>query len=145
MSAEERDAYLRVARVCRVASVGSDGSPHNSALWFAWDGSRLWLNTIVKSQRWVNLKRDPRVAVIVDGGDGYGELHGVELLGAVEQVGPAPRTETELDPATAEAERIFGDKYGGGRFVADGGHAWLRLTPEKIVSWDFRKLAGIGG
>jgi hypothetical protein len=25
----------------------------------------------------------------------------------------------------------------------DGRHAWLRLTPEKLVSWDFRKLAGL--
>ena len=23
----------------------------------------------------------------------------------------------------------------------DERHAWLRLTPERIVSWDFRKLA----
>jgi hypothetical protein len=25
--------------------------------------------------------------------------------------------------------------------VHDGRHAWLRITPSKIVSWDFRKLA----
>jgi hypothetical protein len=26
----------------------------------------------------------------------------------------------------------------------DGGHAWLRMTPTKITSWDFRKLAAVG-
>jgi hypothetical protein len=25
----------------------------------------------------------------------------------------------------------------------DGRHAWLRVTPSKAVSWDFRKLATI--
>ena len=25
----------------------------------------------------------------------------------------------------------------------DGRHAWARLRPEKIVSWDFRKLAAL--
>ena len=25
--------------------------------------------------------------------------------------------------------------------IHDGRHAWLRITPLKIVSWDFRKLA----
>jgi hypothetical protein len=24
----------------------------------------------------------------------------------------------------------------------DGRHAWLRVTPAKIASWDFRKLGG---
>lgn len=35
--------------------------------------------------------------------------------------------------------RLFGDKYFGGAFATDGRHAWLRIVPEKIVSWDFRK------
>jgi hypothetical protein len=26
----------------------------------------------------------------------------------------------------------------------DGKHAWLRVTPRKVTSWDFRKLAGLG-
>ena len=26
--------------------------------------------------------------------------------------------------------------------LADGRHAWLRVVPEKIVSWDFRKIPG---
>jgi hypothetical protein len=28
--------------------------------------------------------------------------------------------------------------------IYDGRHAWLRITPAKIVSWDFRKLAALG-
>ena len=42
----------------------------------------------------------------------------------------------------ADPERIFGDKYFGGFFVYDGRHAWLRITPESIVSWDHAKLGG---
>jgi len=38
-------------------------------------------------------------------------------------------------------ERLFADKYAEGRVRHDGRHAWLRITPEKMVSWDFRKLA----
>ena len=33
--------------------------PHLTALWFIWDGSVLWLNSIVKSQRWTDIVRDP--------------------------------------------------------------------------------------
>lgn len=28
----------------------------------------------------------------------------------------------------------------GGTFRYDGRHGWLRLTVEKVVSWDFAKL-----
>jgi hypothetical protein len=32
---------------------------------------------------------------------------------------------------------------GGDAMYHDGRHAWLRVTPTKIASWDFRKLAGL--
>ena len=37
-------------------------------------------------------------------------------------------------------EQVFADRYTGGTIVRDGRHAWLRLVPEKITSWDFRKI-----
>jgi len=140
MTAEERDRFLEGQRTCRVATIGADGGPHNSALWFVWDGAALWLNTIVKSQRWTNLQRDPRVSVLVDDGEDYFELRGLELIGRVEQVGEAPRTAVP-NPVLEAPERLFGEKYTGGPFVPDGKHAWVRLVPEKVVSWDFTKLA----
>ena len=139
MSPEELDEFLRTERTCRVASVGADGNPHNTPLWFVWDGECLWLNSLVRSQRWTDLQRDPRVSVAVDAGEGYMELRGAELIGTVEQVGDAPRTDT-LAPELDEPERLFGEKYTGGEFYIDGAHAWLRLRPTKISSWDFRKL-----
>ena len=139
MTPDEVDAYLRSARTCRVGTAGVGGAPHVSALWFVWDGTAVWLNSLVKSQRWVNVLRSPRVSVLVDGGDEFMELHGVEIIGDAEVVGDVPRTAAP-DPALAEPERLFGDKYAGGTFVADGRHAWLRVVPDKVVSWDFRKI-----
>jgi hypothetical protein len=139
MTTDEVDAYLRAARTCRVGTVGADGGPHVSALWFVWDGEAVWLNSLFKSQRWVNAVRTPRVSLLVDGGEEFMELHGVEIIGDAEVVGDVPRTDTP-DPALAEPERLFGDKYVGGRFASDGRHAWLRVVPVKIVSWDFRKI-----
>jgi hypothetical protein len=72
----------------------------------------------------------------------YTELRGVELSGAVVPVGDVPRTDTP-DPVLAEPERLFADKYAAGVVRPDGRHAWLRLAPEKLVSWDFRKLAAL--
>ena len=142
MTTEEVDAFLIAERTCRVATIGADGSPHVAPLWFVWDGTALWLNSIVKSQRWADLVRDSRVGVVIDGGDEFMELRGVEMHGRAEIVGEVPRTEIP-DSTVADAERMFGEKYAGGTFMPDGRHAWRRIVPDKVVSWDFRKLASL--
>lgn len=143
MTSAELDAFLAEERTCRVATVSATAGVHNTPLWFAWDGTALWLTSITRSQRWLDLERDPRVAIIVDAGEEYVELRGAELTGSVEIVGPVPRPAEGPDPAeTALPERLFAEKYSGGVPVHDGRHAWLRLVPDKITSWDFRKSYG---
>lgn len=139
MAPEEVDAFLAEQRTCRVATVGTNG-PHATPLWYAWHGGALWLTSLCRSQRWTDLQRDPRIAAVVDAGYDYGELRGVELRGRVEVVGEVPRT-GEPHRELAGPERLMGERYFGGAMVHDGRHAWLRLVPEKITSWDFRKIA----
>jgi nitroimidazol reductase NimA-like FMN-containing flavoprotein (pyridoxamine 5'-phosphate oxidase superfamily) len=139
MSAAERDAFLAAERTCRVATMGLDG-PHATPLWFGWDGAHLWLYSVVKSQRWTDLQRDPRIGVVVDAGVEYLELRGVEMTGRTEVVGEVPRT-GESRAELAAIELAYTRKYtGGDPMFYDGRHAWLRVNPSKIVSWDFRKL-----
>lgn len=141
MTEEERDTFLRGQPLCRVATIGPGGHPHAGALWFVWDGSALWLNSLTRSQRWTDLVRDPRLSVVVDdGGLDFLRLRGVELLGRAEVVGEVPRKGEPLDELAAP-EGLFAQKYmGGGDFRYDGRHGWLRVRPEKVVSWDFAKL-----
>ncbi|HST65898.1 MAG TPA: pyridoxamine 5'-phosphate oxidase family protein [Mycobacteriales bacterium] len=140
MTAAEVDAFLGEQRTCRVATTGADGRPHVTPLWFAWDGRALWLTSLVRSQRWTDLARDPRVAVVIDTGELYGELRGVEITGTATAVGDVPRG-AGPHPELAGPERLFARKYAGvDEFTPDGKHAWLRVDPDKMVSWDFRKL-----
>ncbi|MGY1746426.1 pyridoxamine 5'-phosphate oxidase family protein [Blastococcus sp. SYSU D00695] len=140
MTAGELHGFLTAERTCRVATVGADGRPHVAPLWFVWDGAALWLNSLVRSQRWTDLARDPRVAVVVDAGEEYGELRGVEVTGTAEVVGDVPRGDA-AHPDLAPVERAFARKYtGSDTHVPDGRHAWLRIVPAKVVSWDFRKI-----
>jgi PPOX class probable F420-dependent enzyme len=145
MSAEELDAFLGDQRTCRFATSGPDG-PHVAPVWFVWDGRDLWVYSLTRSQRWANVSRDPRVAVVVDDGHHYHELHGVEIEGQAVMVGPVPRTGDEDAPELAEPERRMAAKYfDAPEMTHDGRHAWLRITPLKLVSWDFRKLADLPG
>jgi hypothetical protein len=138
MTPEEVDDFLAEQRTCRVATVGI-GGPHATPLWYAWLDGVLWLTSLSRSQRWKDLMVDPRIAVVVDAGEAYDELRGVELQGRVEVVGEVPRT-GEPVPELEAPEQEFAYRYSSGTIIRDGRHAWLRLVPEKITSWDFRKL-----
>ncbi|MFD7969323.1 pyridoxamine 5'-phosphate oxidase family protein [Streptomyces clavifer] len=141
MSEAERDAYLTGRRTCRIATVSPEGRPHVGALWYVWDGTSLWLYSLTRSLRWSQLRHDPKIAVVVDDGAEYAELRGVELCGEAEFVGEVPR-EGAACPELELPERMFASKYFGmDELPHDGRHAWLRLTPETVTSWDFRKLA----
>jgi hypothetical protein len=148
MSPEELNGFLRSEHTCRVASVKRDGRPHVSPLWYVWDGTALWLNSIVASQRWADLEHNPNVSVAVDAGTDFFELRGAELSGAVEIVGEVPRVGEPNDVLTVP-ERLFAAKYAPGAVDDDGQpkmgydrrHAWLRLVPAGVVSWDFRKIS----
>jgi PPOX class probable F420-dependent enzyme len=139
MTAAERDDFLDTSRTGRVATASPDGRPHVAPLWYVWDGARIWLYSVVRSQRWVDISRNPRCSVVIDDGDTYGTLRGVELSGVAEVVGEVPRV-GEPNPALNPIEDRFWKKYGSGTFRYDGGHAWLSVRPDHQVSWDFRKL-----
>jgi nitroimidazol reductase NimA-like FMN-containing flavoprotein (pyridoxamine 5'-phosphate oxidase superfamily) len=143
MSAEELDTFLGGEHTCRVATVSATGEPHVAPLWFVWVDGALWLNSLVRSQRWTDLGRDPRIAVVVDAGTDYRELRGVEIKGRAEAVGDVPRS-AEPDPRLTAVESAYARKYSGtDAFAPDGRHGWLRIRPEKVTSWDFRKNAAL--
>lgn len=141
MSKEELDLFLARQRTCRVATSGASG-PHVVPLWFFWDGESIWLNSVVRSQRWHDLRRDGRVAIVIDAGDSYGELRGVEIRGDAVAVGEVPRVGQPV-PELVGPEAGFHRKYRdpGAAIAYDDKHAWLRVTPRKLTSWDFRKMA----
>lgn len=142
MTEAERDTFLGEQRTCRVATVSSEGRPHVGALWFLWTDGALWLYSLTRSRRWSQLSADPQVAVVVDDGVEYGELRGVELSGTAVVVGEVPRTGEPCEELEAP-ERLFARKnFDMDVMPHDGRHAWLRLTPDAVASWDFRKLGG---
>ncbi len=116
MTTAEVNDFLAVERTCRVATAGKDGRPHVAPLWFARDGASLWLSSVGRSQRWTDLMRDPRVAVVVDAGVEYTELRGVELSGEVVPVGEVPRTASPIRFSTRSSNCSPASTPGGSRY-----------------------------
>lgn len=144
MTPDEVRAFLGECRDLQVASLNADGSPHLVTMWYALDGDRVCFWTYAKSQKVVNLRRDPRLAVLVAVGDRYEELRGVSING---------RAEISAEPADvlrvgqAVYERYWGPIVGDEvrDVVARMGAKRVAVTvvPDRVVSWDHRKLGGV--
>ena len=143
MTDDEVAAYLGSQRDLQVASINGDGSPHLVTMWFAMLDGDICFWTYGKSQKIVNLQRDPRVTVLCADGADYGELRGVTITGRAivqEDRGPVHEIGEAVfekywgpinDDATREGVHALGSKRFG-----------VRITPEKVVSWDHSKLGG---
>jgi PPOX class probable F420-dependent enzyme len=142
MTDEEVDEFLHGRRTMNVATIGPGGHIHLVAMWYGFlDGApAFW--TYGKSQKILNLRRDPRLTALVEAGDQYEELQGVELVGRGtivedrDQIMELGRNvfERYTGPYTDEAGPVL-EAMGSKRLV-------VKVEVESVVSWDHRKLGG---
>src|SRR3954470_19967288 len=77
MSDEEARAFLEEQRTVTCATLGPRGWPHLMPLWYLLKDDEVWAWTYAKSQKVLNLERDPRATLQVESGEQYQELRGV--------------------------------------------------------------------
>lgn len=145
MSEEERRELLRAERVAVVSSHGSRGWPHSMPLWFVPRDGEVWIWTYAKSQKVVNLERDPRATVLVEAGSEYSELRGVMAEAEAE-------LHRDLETVIGFAEELT-VRYADGISSVEGDakatleaqapkRVAIHFRPVRTVSWDHRKLGG---
>jgi pyridoxamine 5'-phosphate oxidase family protein len=116
---EKEAEYLRGQRLGRLATVGRDGSPHVVPVGFRLDAEAETIEVgghgLSRSKKWRDLQANPRVAVVVDDLASVRPWtpRGVEVRGR------------------AELHEEGGERFGAGGWDA----AWIRVEPERIVSW----------
>lgn len=84
LSTEEIQQFLEGSRSMTLATVGANGTPHLVAMWFALIDGDICFETKSKSQKAVNLRRNPTVSCLVEDGLTYEELRGVAIEGTAE-------------------------------------------------------------
>jgi len=147
LDAEETTAFLRDHLKVQVATIGPDGAPHLTTLFYVLEeAGRIAFWTYAASQKVVNLRRDPRLSALVEDGEGYDELRGVSITGRARLI-------EEYDDVRAlgmrVARRMAGDRDDlldlgdlGRDFVARQARKRVGIVvdPEKVASWDHTKL-----
>lgn len=150
LTGEEIDEVLAGGHTLQVATIGADGFPHLAPMWYVVREGRVTFRSFTKSQKIVNLVRNPKLAVLLESGDSYSELRGVMIRGTARLVtdravvleiygalaGKYPMVEGQPSALSAEAlEEAFG-RYADKNTV-------VIVEPEKISSWDHTKLEGV--
>ncbi len=144
MTDDEVHAYLESERVLNVATIGPTGHPHLVAMWFAMVEGNAVFWTFGKSQKILNLRRDPKMTGLVETGDTYDQLRGVELRGRGVIV-------DDYDEVLKIGKAV-GVKYNGPSALGEAALPFLEAQATKrlgvvfeiehVASWDHTKLAG---
>ena len=137
---EEQADFLRAHRKAALATIDNDGFPHVVAMNFFMKDGAFYMTSYAKAQKVLNIRRNPKVALMAEAGDKYSELQGVMVRGRCEII----EGEDAVRAAFADMARARGASYERPSTANDTApkRVVLKIIPEKITSWDHTKLAG---
>ena len=143
MSDEDLWPFVESQKSLQVATLNRDGTPHLTTLWFGMLDGDIVFETFTKSQKIVNLKRDPRIAVLVEDGDVYNELRGVSINGRAELYDqPEQVYRYALAVTLKNNPGLTPEQQDAAARMMSQKRTAVVVKPQRIVSWDHRKLGG---
>lgn len=147
MTAEEVADYLAAGRKVQLATNGQDGFPHLVTMYYVMTGGQITFWTYRRSQKALNLERDPRISCLVEDGEEYFDLRGVLVQGVVRRI----EDPDEIAVIGRQITAVVGNATAGTgadaltQYVE---HAALKrwgyqVEPGRVISWDHSKLIGV--
>ena len=122
LTPDEQRTFLADARTMTLASVDRGGYPHLVAMWFTVDpDGTVLMTTFAKSQKALNLRRDPRCTLMVERGTSYDQLQGIMIRGRATLESDVEQT---LDVLTRIHRKHGGEQPEG---LRDGGDHLARI------------------
>jgi len=149
MTDAEQLAFLNAGHTLQVATVGADGFPHVAPMWFVVEDGKVAFRSFTKSQKIVNLTRNPNLTVLVESGQSYEELQGVMIKGTASLITDRQFVLNMYGRLASKYEMIGGARIeltedeletAFGRFAEK--NTAVVVEPSQIVSWDHTKLGG---
>ncbi|MDG1877420.1 MAG: pyridoxamine 5'-phosphate oxidase family protein [Acidimicrobiales bacterium] len=141
MSDDELIDFLAAQKSLQVGTLGHDGSIHLSTLWFAIVDGKIVFETYTKSQKIVNLQRDPRITVLAEDGFVYEQLRGVMMKGTATLVDePSAVHPLALEVLARNQPEIPLELLEQAAEHMASKRTAVIVEPIKTISWDHTKL-----
>jgi PPOX class probable F420-dependent enzyme len=132
LSEDQRESFLKEARVAALGTVGVDGTPHVVPVWYEYAGGRFYIISGSSAAKARHIRRDGRASLCID--DRTAPYKAVVVSGKA-----AVSEEGVREMAYRIAQRYMGPEEG-----AKEAETWLaascviiEVTPERLTSWDY--------
>ena len=126
------EAFVRLERVCRVATSGAAGMPHVVPVCHALSGGKLYIGS-GKGRKVKNLAKNPQITVVVDAySEAWGLLRGVMIQGRAKLVSGGPGFRRGRD-------RLYRKypQYARDAALSPSDSVIIEVTPTRVFSWGF--------
>ena len=139
LTPEEQTAFLKQPHKAALATIDKDGFPHVVAMGYLAKDGAIYMTSYGKAQKVLNIRRNPKVGVMIETGKNYADFIGVMLRGVCEII-------EDPDAVARTMRELAGNQSQGAAPRAASSSApkrvVLKITPHKTSSWDHRKLGG---
>jgi PPOX class probable F420-dependent enzyme len=152
MNPAEVADMLAANRKVQLATINPDGYPHLVTMYYALVDGKIAFWTYRTSQKALNLARDPRISCLVETGQAYFDLRGVQIQGTVRTI-TDPDAVYQIGLAVGS---VMGTAAAGAGSAATGTAAGDAVNdyvanaarkrygyivePHRVISWDHTKL-----
>src|SRR5437763_9044274 len=134
LTPDEQAAFLRQNRKCALATVDKDGFPHVVAMNFVARDGAYYMTSYGKAQKVVNVRRNPKVGLMVEAGSAYAELKGVMVRGHCEILEGADAVQQVFAWSAEARGEPYSRPAGASRSAPKRGV--LKIVPTKRTSWE---------
>lgn len=135
----DQKKLVKEPRVAELATVGPDGTPRITPIWFqAQDDGSFLMSTWENTGAAKNVKANPRCALMIDQAEAF-PYWGVHYVGTAKVEGPENDVEGIAKMFTPYIGSLDNAREYAQTLVNWGKRVYLRFTPEKTTSWDFRQ------
>ena len=144
MSEEELSSFLKTQISLQIGTINKDGSPHLTTMWYFYDGESFIFHTYTKSQKIINLQKDPRITLLTEAGSQYSDLQGIIVYGNAEIINGKDSLEEVIRYMEMVGEKYIKDEEGAqyieGMKLQAPKRSVVIVKPSKFISWDHTKL-----
>jgi PPOX class probable F420-dependent enzyme len=141
LTPDEQHALLHIAPKAALATLDQDGFPHVVAMSYLAKDGAIYMTSYAKAQKVLNIRRNPRVGVLIETGERYTDYRGVMVRGCCEIIEDPTQVETIIQEIGTK-NRDMGTNTRSEAVTRARKRVILKVTPEKIASWDHTKLGG---
>ena len=144
MSEKELSTFLQKQISLQIGTINKDGSPHLTTMWYFYDSENFIFHTYTKSQKIINLQRDPRITLLTEAGSQYSDLQGIIVYGNAEIIDGKESLEEVIRYMEMVGSKYIKDEDGAqyieGMKLQAPKRSVVIVKPSKFISWDHTKI-----